>query len=93
MIHRLVGNHKTTWHRKLYSALWAYRTLVKTATGFTPFTLASSLEVVLPIACEIPSLKLVVELLPNTTSKKECLLLLDHLEKTRRDATLALEAH
>lgn len=24
MIHRLVGNHKTTWHQKFYSTLWAY---------------------------------------------------------------------
>ena len=39
MILRLVGNHKTTWHRKLYSALWAYQTSVKTATSFTPFQL------------------------------------------------------
>ena len=24
MVRRLVGNHKTTWHQKLYSVLWAY---------------------------------------------------------------------
>ena len=93
MIRRLVGNHKTTWHRKLYSALWAYRTSVKTATGFTPFQLAFGLEAVLPIECEIPSLKLAVELLPGTTATEERLLSLDHLDETRRDATLALEAH
>lgn len=93
MIRRLVGNHKTTWHQKLYSMLWAYRTSVKTAIGFMPFQLAFILEGVLPIECEIPSLKLAVELLPGTTSTEERLLSLDHLDETRRDATLALEAH
>ena len=66
---------------------------VKTAIGFTPFQLAFALEVVLPIECEIPSLKLTVELLPGTTAIEERLLSLDHLDETRRDATLALEAH
>jgi hypothetical protein len=67
----------------LYSALWAYRTSVKTATGFSPFQLVYGLEVVLPIECQIPSLKLVVQLLPDTSP----------LEEQRRDAALANEAH
>ena len=92
MIRRLVGNHKTTWHQKLYSTLWAYRTSVKTATGFTPSQLSFGLEAVLPIECEIPSLKLAVELLPGTAATEERLLSLDHLDETHRDATLALEA-
>ena len=73
--------------------LWAYRTSVKIATGFTPFQLAFGLEAVLPIECEIPSLKLVVELLPGTTATEEHLILLNHLDETHQDATLALEAH
>ena len=47
----------------------------------------------LPIECEIPSLKLIVELLPNTTPKKEQLLYLNKIDETHRDATLANEAH
>ena len=54
----------------LLLALWEYRTSVKTSTGFTPFQLVYGLEVVLPIECEIPSLKLAIELLP-ATSKEE----------------------
>ena len=50
----------------LFPALWAYRTSVKTATGFTPFHLVFGEEAVLPIECEIPSLHLAVELLPDT---------------------------
>jgi hypothetical protein len=57
----------------LYSALWAYRTLVKTATGFSPFQLIYGLEAVFPIECQIPSLKLAVQLLPNTSPLEEWL--------------------
>ena len=49
MLHRMVGDHKSNWHHTLLSALWAYRTLVKTTTGFTPFQLVYGLEAVLPI--------------------------------------------
>jgi hypothetical protein len=39
MLQRTVNKHKTNWHHMLFSALWAYRTAVKIATGFTPFHL------------------------------------------------------
>ena len=44
----------------LYLALWAFRTLVKTATGFTPSQLVYKLESILHVECEIPSLKLAI---------------------------------
>ena len=37
MIKRIIGIHKLNWHSMLFPALWAYRTSVKTSTGFTPF--------------------------------------------------------
>jgi hypothetical protein len=76
----------------LFSALWVYWTSVKSATGFTPFRLVYGVEAILPIECEIPSLKLVVELLPNNFAKEERLLYLMRLDKTRHDATLVIEA-
>ena len=75
----------------LFSALWAYQTSVKFATGFTPFQLVYGLEVVLLIECEIPSLKLVVELLPNTSAEEERLLYLMQLDEACRDSTLVIE--
>ena len=77
----------------LYPTLWAYRMSVKTTTGFTPFQLAYGLESIFPIECEIPSLKLVVELLPDTSSLEECLLHLEHLDEQRQDAAMMNEAH
>jgi hypothetical protein len=50
------------------------------------------LKSILPIECEIPSLKLAVELLPNTSAEEERLLYLMQLDETRRDATLVIEA-
>ena len=93
MLQQMVGKHKLNWHVQLFSTLWAYRTTSKTATGFTPFQLVCGLEVVLPIDWEIPSLKLTVELLPNTTEEEQCLLYLSHLDEIRRDVTLANESH
>ena len=66
---------------------------MKIATGFTPFQRVYGLKVVLPIQSQIPSLKLVVELLPDTYTEEERFLYLSNLDKTWRDATLANEAH
>eukprot|EP00253_Pinus_taeda_P030434 PITA_30434 len=92
MLQRTVGMHKSNWHLMLFSALWAYRTSVKDATGFTPFLLVYGLEATLPIECEISSLKIAVELLPDTTPIEERLLYLEWLDDTRRLASLAIEA-
>jgi hypothetical protein len=88
----MIGIHKTSWHTMLFSALWVYQTSVKSTTGFTHFRLVYGVEAILPIECKIPSLKLVVELLPNTSTEEECLLYIMRLDDTRRDATLVIEA-
>jgi hypothetical protein len=77
----------------LYSALWAYRTSIKTATGFSPFQLVYGLEVVFPIECQIPSLKFAVQLFPDTSPLEEWLVHLEQLDEQRCDAALANEAH
>ena len=91
MLQRMIGVHKSYWNLFLYAALWAYRISVITTTSFTTFQLVYGLEVILPIECEIPSLKLAIELLPNTTPLEERLLYLERLDETRRLASLAIE--
>jgi hypothetical protein len=59
--------------------------------GIYAFSTSVWYQVVLPIECEIPSLKLVIELLPHTSAEEECLLYLMRLDETRRDATLVIE--
>ena len=65
MLQQMVRKHKSNWHVQLFSMLWAYQTSVKNATGLTPFQLIYGLEAVLLIECEIPSLKLTIDLLPQ----------------------------
>ena len=48
---------------------------------------------ILPIKCQIPSLKLTVELLPDTSTEEEIFLYLSNHDETRRDVSLANEAH
>jgi hypothetical protein len=66
---------------------------VKTAISFSPFQLVYGLEEVFPIECQILSLKLVVQLLLDTSPLEERLLYLEWLNEQRRDAALANEAH
>ena len=77
----------------LYPVLWPYQTSVKTATGFTPFQLVYGLEFMFPVACKIPSLSLVVELLPETSNLKQRLLHLEHLDEQRWDVAIINEAN
>jgi hypothetical protein len=91
MLRRMIGIHKTSWHTMLFSTLWAYRTSVKSATRFTPFQLFYGLEAILPIECEIPSLKLAIKLLSNTSAEEERLLYLMQLDETCLNTTLVIE--
>ena len=49
------------WHEMLSFALHGYRTLVRTSTGATPFSLVYGMEAVLAFEVEIPSLGVLVE--------------------------------
>lgn len=93
MLQRMIGVRKRNWNLILYLALWAYRTLVRNATGFTPFQLVYGLEAILPIQCEILSLKLTIDLLLDTSDDEARLFNLVHLDETRREAQLVKKAH
>ena len=82
MLHRVVGDHKSNWNLTLFSALSAYRTSFRIMTSFMHFQLVYGLEFVLPIECEIPSLKLVVKILPNTSTDEENFLYLLNLDES-----------
>ena len=67
--------------------------MVTTATSFSPYQLAHGVESVLPVECEIPSLKLAIELLPDTSPLEECLVHLEQLDEQRRDVLVTLEVN
>ena len=50
-------------------------------------------ESVLSVECEIPSLKLAIENLPDTSALEECLFHLEQLDEQRRDDLVALEVN
>ena len=50
-------------------------------------------DLVLPVECEIPSLKLNVELIPDTFALEEHLVHLEQLDEQCRDALVALEVN
>ena len=89
----IIGVRKKNWSLLLYSDLWAYRTSVRNATRFTPFSLVYGLEAILPIQCEIPSLKLAIDMLPGTSDEEAFIFNLIHLDEMRREAQLANEVH
>jgi hypothetical protein len=93
ILQRMINSAKSNWNLMLYSALWAYQTFVKTTTGFSPFQVVYWLEAVLPIECQIPSLRLAVQLFPDTSPLEEHLLYLEQLNEQCRDAALAKKAH
>ena len=71
--------------------MWAYQTIVKTTIGFSPYQLVHGVESILPLECEIPSLKLAIEILPETSKLEKSLVHLDHLDEQHQYVVVALE--
>eukprot|EP00253_Pinus_taeda_P011188 PITA_11188 len=69
------------------------QTSVRNAIGFTPFQLVYGLEAILPVQCEISSLKLAVDLLPGTSEEEARFLELIQLDETHRVAASTNKAH
>ena len=88
-----MDKNKSNLHIMLFLALWDYKTSVKKTTSFTLFQLMYGLEAIFSIECEIPSLKLAVQLLPKTSALEERLVELKQLDETHRDAATTNEAH
>ncbi|MCO5586391.1 hypothetical protein L7F22_040331 [Adiantum nelumboides] len=86
---KMTQSSAKTWELELPCALWAYRTAIKTGTGFSPFHLVFGKEALLPIEVEIPALKMMLKLEEaNHDALKERLL---YLQCLQLDRALALE--
>ena len=74
---------KRTWLEELTRVLWAYRTIVRTPIGQTPFKLAFGTEAVIPVEVGMSSLK---QTCYDKRSNDEGLkLALDYLLEIRED--------
>ena len=66
ILSKVTEHHGKNWDLEIPSALWAYRTSVKTSTGFTPFRLAYGKEALLPLEVEIPAMKMLEKLMGDS---------------------------
>jgi len=71
ILQRTITRRKTNWHILLYTALWAYRSMVNTAIIFSPYQLVHGLKLILSIESKIHSLKLAVGILTETYELEE----------------------
>ena len=81
MLQRMVGQARSSWNLQFFFTLWDYSTTIQTSIRFTLFHLVYGLEATLPIECENPSLKIVVEMLPNSTLEEEHFLYLNKMDE------------
>lgn len=49
ILEKMMDKNKKTWPEKLPKALWAYRTIIRTATQAIPYSLVFGGETVLPL--------------------------------------------
>ena len=78
---------RSDWAEKLHSVLWADRTLVKRAHGYTPFQLVYGLDAVMPFEFLVPSLRVAVKhRMGDVPSHQERLYKLTQLEESRNFA-------
>ena len=93
ILQQTITQSKMNWHIMLYPYLWAYRSMVKTTTSFSPYHLVHGVESIWPVECKIPSLKLAIEILLDTSTLEEHLVHVDQLDEQCRDALVALEVN
>jgi len=60
IIQKMVVTYKD-WHEMLPFALHAYRTIIRTSIGTTPYSLVYGMEAVMPLEVEIPSLRVLMD--------------------------------
>ncbi|MCO5566817.1 hypothetical protein L7F22_020498 [Adiantum nelumboides] len=89
MLTKLTQSKVKTWDLELPCALWAYRTAIKTGTGFSPFHLVFGKEALLSIEVEISALKMMLKFEEaNHDALRDRLL---YLQCLQLDRALALE--
>ncbi|XP_015168952.1 uncharacterized protein [Solanum tuberosum] len=79
LLKKVVSKSKRYWHEIMEEALWAYRTTYRTPTQATPYSLAFGVEAVLPLECQIPSLRLAIQ--EGLTKEENARLHLGELEE------------
>ena len=80
---KVVEGNRGSWEHKLPSVLWAYKIAYKTSMGSTPFELVYGLNVVLPVAFLMPTLRTAAVLHWDNHALSHRLFELQNLDETR----------
>jgi len=78
VLKKFISSNKWDWNEKLSECLWAYRTIVRTPIGNTPFSLVYRCEAVIPLEIQMPSLR--VALMTRMTKEDNDRLRLEELK-------------
>ena len=89
VIQRMVEIHKTDWDRKLYSALWAYRTTEKITTKKTPHYMMYGFKPLMPVEFEVPTERVMNQERLSESESEHCRLL--SFEKLDEERMIALQ--
>ncbi|CAN6445634.1 unnamed protein product [Victoria cruziana] len=82
------------WHEKIFDALWAYRTTIRTPTNATPAELVYGTKIVVPLHIQRPTMKFTALIdLPLNKYKRNRLAQLDLLDERRFQAAEHAEAY
>ncbi|XP_027151163.1 uncharacterized protein LOC113751373 [Coffea eugenioides] len=78
LLKKIVDKSKRDWHLRIGEALWAYRTTFRIPMQATPYALVYGVEAVLPLKCQIPSLRIAIQ--KGLSEEDNVRLLLEELE-------------
>ena len=94
LLKKVVGKSKRDWHERVEEALWVYHTTYRTPTQATPYSLVYGVEAVLPLECQIPSLRIAIqEGLSNEDNVRLRLEELEAFDEKRLEAQQRLECY
>ncbi|GKV04930.1 hypothetical protein SLEP1_g17015 [Rubroshorea leprosula] len=94
LLKKVVSKSKRDWHERIGEALWAYRTTHCTPTKATPYSLVYGVEAVLPLECQILSLRIAIqEGLTDEQNAKLRLQELEALDEKRLETQQHLECY
>ncbi|XP_038717270.1 uncharacterized protein LOC120010560 [Tripterygium wilfordii] len=94
LLKKVVSKSKRDWHERVGEALWAYQITYRTPTQATPYSLVYGVEAVIPLECQIPSLRIAIQ--EGLTTEQNAQLRLEELEsldERRLEAQKRLECY
>ncbi|XP_070046883.1 uncharacterized protein [Nicotiana tomentosiformis] len=61
LLKKVISKSKRDWNDRMEEALWAYRMTHHTPTQATPYSLVYGVKAILPLECQIPTLRLAIQ--------------------------------